>query len=461
MFWRIAYFLLFQLGGALFGAALADVLVGGRHMPGALAGMLLASVLWVLTDSLRGEQMLRWLRGGDIRGNAVRFGFWGEVAARARKLVLLQEEQTENSDARLQAFLAAIQASPSGVMLLDRRNRIEWCNLTAADQFGLDAERDQQQAVVNLIRAPEFVDYLAAGDFSRETVIHAEARGGARGRKISMQIHLYGEGSKLLLSRDVTAIEQAEAMRRDFVANVSHEIRTPLTVLAGFIETLQTLPLEAADRARYLNLMAQQSLRMQTLVQDLLTLSQLEGSPAPATDEWIDVGPLLKQIEDDARALSGMLAGRAERHRFEFNIQDRVEIAGAVSELQSAFANLVGNAVRYTEPGGSISIDFQLNADGRAVFSVRDTGPGIAPEHLSRLTERFYRVDRSRSRESGGTGLGLAIVKHVAQRHGAELRIESEFGKGAMFSITFPANRVRAIDMALSRSPRPVNSPSH
>jgi two-component system phosphate regulon sensor histidine kinase PhoR len=172
----------------------------------------------------------------------------------------------------------------------------------------------------------------------------------------------------------------------------------------------------------------------------------LEGSPSPATDDWIDVAPLLRQIEDDARALSGVLAGRAETHRFEINFQDRVEIAGAASELQSAFANLAGNAVRYTEPGGTIGISFQLNADGGAVFSVKDTGPGIAPEHLSRLTERFYRVDRSRSRESGGTGLGLAIVKHVAQRHGAELRIESEFGKGATFSIAFPANRVRAND---------------
>ncbi len=446
MFWRIAYFLLFQLGGALLGAALADLATGGLHLPGAMAGMLLASVLWVLTDSLRGEQMLRWLRGGDIHGNAVRFGFWGEVASRARKLVQLQEEQTENSDARLRAFLAAIQASPSGVMLLDRRNHIEWCNLTAADQFGLDAERDQQQAVVNLIRAPEFIAYLTTGDFSRETMIHVQTRSGARGRKISVQIHPYGEGSKLLLSRDVTAIEQAEAMRRDFVANVSHEIRTPLTVLAGFIETLQTLPLDAADRARYLTLMEQQSLRMQTLVQDLLTLSQLEGSPSPATDDWIDVAPLLRQIEDDARALSGVLAGREETHRFEINFQDRVEIAGAASELQSAFANLAGNAVRYTEPGGTIGISFQLNADGGAVFAVKDTGPGIAPEHLSRLTERFYRVDRSRSRESGGTGLGLAIVKHVAQRHGAELRIESEFGKGATFSIALPANRIRSDD---------------
>ena len=444
MLWRLVYFLFFQLCAALVGAALADLVAEGYRLPGAMAGMLLSSALWMLADSLRGEQVLRWLRIGDIHGSAVRYGFWGEVAARARKLVRNQQEQTESSVARLQAFLAAIQASPSGVILIDRQNRIEWCNLTAADQFGLDAERDFQQAIVNLIRIPGFIAYLNAQDFSRAVVIHASTLPSARGRKISMQIHPYGEGSKLLLSRDVTAIEQAEAMRRDFVANVSHEIRTPLTVLAGFIETLQTLTLTTGERQRYLELMAQQSLRMQTLVQDLLTLSQLEGSPAPGAEEWVEMTPLLRQTETDARALSVLLSGRAMSHRFAFHLADGIEIAGAASELQSAFANLTGNAVRYTESSGLIIVAFIAMSDGRAMFSVKDTGPGIAPEHLSRLTERFYRVDRSRSRESGGTGLGLAIVKHVAQRHGAELNIASELGMGAMFSITFPAHRVRA-----------------
>ena len=444
MLWRLVYFLFFQLCGALVGAALADLVAAGYRLPGAMAGMLLSSALWMLADSLRGEQVLRWLRIGDIHGSAVRYGFWGEVATRARKLVRNQQEQTESSVARLQAFLAAIQASPSGVILIDRQNRIEWCNLTAADQFGLDAERDFQQAIVNLIRIPGFIAYLNAQDFSRDVVIHASTLPSARGRKISMQIHPYGEGSKLLLSRDVTAIEQAEAMRRDFVANVSHEIRTPLTVLAGFIETLQTLPLTTSERQRYLELMAQQSLRMQTLVQDLLTLSQLEGSPAPGAEEWVEMTPLLRQTETDARALSVLLSGRAMSHRFAFHVADGIEIAGAASELQSAFANLTGNAVRYTESSGLIIVAFIAMSDGRAMFSVKDTGPGIAPEHLSRLTERFYRVDRSRSRESGGTGLGLAIVKHVAQRHGAELNIASELGMGAMFSMTFPAHRVRA-----------------
>jgi len=444
MYWRLVYFLLFQLSGAVLGAFLADItLAGADRWAGAFIGMLLAGTGWMLTDSLRGERVLRWLRGNDLSDGAVRFGLWGEVTARARRLIRTQEQHAESSDAKLAGFLAAIQASPSGVILLDWRNRIEWCNVTAADQFGLDAHRDLGQAVRNLIREPAFVAYLAAEEFSREVVINLQERPTSRGRRISVQIHPYGEGSKLLLSRDVTAIEQAEAMRRDFVANVSHEIRTPLTVLAGFIETLQTLTLDEGDRRRFLMLMAQQSRRMQTLVSDLLTLSQLEGSPFPGTDEWVAMAPLLQHSEQDARALSALIVERGLPQQIQYRIDADFEIAGVASELHSAFANLVGNAVRYTPPGGAIDVSLTALVDGRAVFAVRDSGPGIAAEHLSRLTERFYRIDKSRSRETGGTGLGLAIVKHVAQRHGAELGIASTLGQGATFSITFPARRVR------------------
>jgi two-component system, OmpR family, phosphate regulon sensor histidine kinase PhoR len=248
----------------------------------------------------------------------------------------------------------------------------------------------------------------------------------------------------LLLSRDVTALEQAEAMRRDFVANVSHEIRTPLTVLSGFIETLQTLPLKEAERTRYLDLMSQQASRMQTLVSDLLTLSRLEGSPLPTRDDWISIQSLLQQLEQEGAALSSMMGDLAfQPQALTFESVCEGDIAGSSSELLSAMSNLVSNAIRYTPSGGSIAVSFRPLEDGRAEFSVSDSGPGIAPEHLARLTERFYRVDRSRSRDTGGTGLGLAIVKHVAQRHSAELKIDSVLGKGSVFSIVFSASRVR------------------
>ena len=253
----------------------------------------------------------------------------------------------------------------------------------------------------------------------------------------------------MLLTRDVTALEQAEAMRRDFVANVSHEIRTPLTVLTGFVETLQSLPLEADERARYLGLMGQQAQRMGTLVQDLLTLSRLEGSAPPPSNQWTRVRALLAHCEDEARGLSTRLSSQG--HRLFFALEADTELAGTATELQSAMSNLVTNAVRYTPAGGEVAVTWRLLPDGRGEFTVRDTGPGVAAEHIPRLTERFYRVDRSRSRETGGTGLGLAIVKHVLQRHGATLDITSSLGKGSVFAVTFPANRLRGFSLQHSR----------
>jgi two-component system phosphate regulon sensor histidine kinase PhoR len=258
---------------------------------------------------------------------------------------------------------------------------------------------------------------------------------------LSVHLHPYGEGRSLVLSQDITAKEQAEAMRRDFVANVSHEIRTPLTVLSGFVETLQSLPLDERERSRFLDLMAQQAQRMQTLVSDLLTLSRLEGSPLPSHVDWHSVPALMAQCEQDSHELSRLLW--SESHSLKFESSAKSEIAGSGPELMSAMFNLIANAVRYSPSDKPIEVSWLVMPDGSAVFSVKDFGSGIAPEHIPRLTERFYRVDRSRSRETGGTGLGLAIVKHVAQRHGAELEIESVVGKGSRFSITFPAQRVR------------------
>ena len=264
--------------------------------------------------------------------------------------------------------------------------------------------------------------------------------------RISIQRHRYGEGKQLLLTRDVTLLEQAEAMRRDFVANVSHEIRTPLTVLSGFVETLQTLDLNAEEQKRYLALMAIQADRMQGLVEDLLTLSRLEGSPTPSLQSTLPLAHLMQSCEQEAHGLSDTISHGAEPQHIEFQtdhlLADAV-LLGNERELQSAVSNLVSNAVRYTPAGGRILVSVGQGSDGSLMVEVRDTGAGIAAEHLPRLTERFYRVDRSRSRESGGTGLGLAIVKHVMQRHGASLSISSEVGQGSCFKLTFPATRWR------------------
>jgi len=417
-------------------------------------GLAIAAMVWLVIDSFFINRLLRWLRTEQsnetpavMAGNAPSLpGVWGEVADRTRRLLKNRDQQNRESQARLDEFLAAMQASPSGVVLLDAQGRIEWCNQMASQHFGFDAQRDVMQHIANLVRDPAFKAYMATGNFAHDVVIPGSASTPARPVKLSVHVHSYGKDRKLLLSRDITAVELAEAMRRDFVANVSHEIRTPLTVLSGFIETLQTLPLKEPERARYLALMAQQSQRMQTLVSDLLTLSRLEGSPFPSANDWMTLGALLAQCEQEARALSAVIAPQG--HRLEFDTGPVSEIAGVQTELYSAMSNLVTNAVRYTPEGGLVRVSWTLLEDGRGEFKVKDTGPGIAPEHLPRLTERFYRIDRSRSRETGGTGLGLAIVKHVAQRHGAELHIESEPGQGSCFSIVFPAARVRRVQLA-------------
>ena len=409
---------------------------------GAEVGLVAGALAWFAVETIRAGRVLAWLKRGLPDFVPAVGGLWGEALERTRRAIQLREREATESQRRLQEFLAAIQASPNGVVLLDVQGRIEWCNQTAADQFGLDLQRDMQQQISNLVRDPAFTSYYHGKAWTHEAVIAGPGSSASRPVKLSVHLHPYGEGRKLLLSRDVTALEQADTMRRDFVANVSHEIRTPLTVLTGFVETLQNIELDAPDRARYLQLMAQQAQRMQTLVSDLLTLSRLEGSPLPGAGEWNAVAALSAHCEQEARALSGML-GRA--HTLRFGPAPDLEVAGSPNELLSALSNLVSNAVRYTPHGGEVEVQWVELAGSRLEFSVRDTGPGIAPEHIPRLTERFYRVDRSRSRETGGTGLGLAIVKHVVQRHGAELRIESKPGVGSTFTIAFPGSRVRPL----------------
>ncbi len=439
MTWRLLRFFLFQLIGGVLGRWLLPV---ANPFVGVAAGVVLASGIWILLDLRRGQRLLAWLRDGDAGRPPAITGLWGEVAQRTRRLLKDHEQRLHSSDGRLQEFLAAIQASPNGVVLLDALGRIEWCNQTAAAHFGFDPGRDVLQQVGNLVRDPLFAAYYAGADFSHEVVIPAPSSSSSRPVRLAIHLHRYGEGRKLMMSRDVTVLEQAEAMRRDFVANVSHEIRTPLTVLSGFVETLQNLPLDAADRQRYLHLMSQQAHRMQTLVNDLLTLSRLEGSPPPRLDEWVDVRMLVEQCEQEGRDLSMLMAQMG--HDLRVEVECDCELAGAQTELLSAMGNLVNNAIRYTPTGGTVRVRWSVGDDGTGEFSVTDSGPGIAPEHVPRLTERFYRVDRSRSRETGGTGLGLAIVKHVVQRHGAQLRIDSTPGQGSRFSILFPAARVRA-----------------
>lgn len=432
-------------------AHLALGLLGGWWLgwPGALAGVVLAAALTWGIDAWRARRFLIWISKTNASTVPALRGAWGEAAYRTARALRAEQQQAQLSSQRLNDFLAAIQASPNGVLLLDPNGRIEWCNDIAADHFGIDPQRDLLQHVGNLVREPAFSAYYASKNHEREVKLIGRHNTPAHPVKLSVQLHPYGNGHQLMLSRDITALAQADAMRRDFVANVSHEIRTPLTVLAGFVETLQSLPLSEEERAKYLDMMATQSDRMQTLVNDLLTLSRLEGSPLPGAGEAIDLRALMTQCEAEARGLSNLMHPADERPQtLRFGAAPMFDLTGSANELRSAVSNLINNAVRYTPGGGLIEVQWQRLPDGGARLVVTDSGPGIAPQHLPRLGERFYRVDRSRSRESGGTGLGLAITKHVAQRHGGELQIRSELGHGSTFALEFPPQRVRAASTA-------------
>lgn len=411
-----------------------------------LTGAVMGGSVWMLQDAWRGYRVRSWLRHGDLAFTPSVSGWWGIVIERARRLLRDRERALALSEQRLKDFLQAIQASPNGVVMLDASAQIEWCNQTASQQLGIHPERDLKQRIGNLLRDPVFAAYMMADDFSEAVVMAGPNHRADRPVRISVQRHRYGEGKQLLLTRDVTMVEQAEAMRRDFVANVSHEIRTPLTVLSGFVETLQTLPLNEDEEKRYLDLMAVQAHRMQGLVEDLLTLSRLEGSPMPSFSSTIALSELFGTCEDEARGLSETIMTNGGSQEIAFEIKEslhKLELVGEPRELQSAVSNLVSNAIRYTPAGGSVRVVANTTSDGNLVIEVKDTGPGIAAEHLPRLTERFYRVDRSRSRESGGTGLGLAIVKHVMQRHGGALIIDSVLGQGSNFKLVLPNTRWR------------------
>jgi two-component system phosphate regulon sensor histidine kinase PhoR len=424
-----------MLLGAALGIPLTYAVAPMRsHAPLVMAVLAaaLATGLWMY-ERRRLDPLLVWLAGPLDMPPPALADAPAEIAARLERALRSHEQARDGASERLAQFLSAIEALPSGLLLLDADDCIQWLNPAAAGHFGLDMARDRGHRITNIVRAPSFIAHLHASPGEGELVLPALRGSGS----LSVLVRPYGGTMRLVLSQDITERERVDAMRRDFVANVSHEIRSPLTVLSGFVDTLAKLPLTPAERERALEVMRQQAERMQTLVTDLLALAQIEGAPRPSTEHWIDVAELMRRLQTDVGASD------QGQHRVSFDSAGPAGVSGIESELFSAFWNLASNALRYTPAGGEVRVAWRVQPDGVGEFSVCDSGPGIAEEHIPRLTERFYRVDASRSRVTGGTGLGLAIVKHVVQRHAGELQIRSTVGKGSEFRILLPAHRVR------------------
>ena len=378
--------------------------------------------------------LLKYTVDDSIETMPLPSGYFEDALSRLQRLVRNLKQRILSVEKQHNRFIEAFQASPNGILMLDDEDQIEWCNAIAERFFGLNFKRDVLQRINFLIRRPEFVQYLYKRQFDEPLLL--ERMGPAANLSLMLQAFPFSGNRHLLLIQDVTDLQKADAMRRDFVANVSHEMRTPITVLMGFLETIQSLELDKAQQDQYFEMMMSQAQRMKSLVEDLLTLANLEANSLPAPMQTIQMKIVMALLKNDAEALSQGC------HIFNFEIASERNLLGEEREILSAFGNLVSNAIRYTPDVGSISAIWRINEREEGEFAVTDTGPGIASEHLSRLTERFYRVDRSRSRDTGGTGLGLAIVKHIVSRHQAQLLIESTPGKGSTFTLRFPKERL-------------------
>jgi two-component system phosphate regulon sensor histidine kinase PhoR len=417
----------------MFSALIALLLWG---LFSAIPALLFMVAMLLIVMAHRAWQLFRlerWLSDARIETIPEAGGIWEEAFSQLYRMVKRHNQTKQELADELRHMEQATAALPEGVAILNEVNRLEWFNPLAQQHFYLDAEHDIMQDITYLVRQPEFVEYLLESNFN-DPLIMIPAR--HDDMVLSIKLIPYGGNKRLLISRDITQFKRIEAMRRDFVANVSHELRTPLTVVSGFVENLQDMPDLSQDSARRaLQLMAEQTRRMDSLVSDLLTLSRLENEESPMHEETVDMNALLKEVYQDGELLSGA------HHPLRMEIASQSNLLGNRDELRSAFGNLLSNAVRYTPEGGEILLRW-FERGGQLVFLVQDSGIGIAAQHIPRLTERFYRVDRSRSRETGGTGLGLAIVKHIAMRHQAKLEILSEEKKGSTFSLVFPIKRV-------------------
>ncbi len=375
-----------------------------------------------------------WLEQPRLEDVPDGWGVWADVFARlyrTHRATVQNERQLLENEER---FRRTISALPEGIVLIDATLQIDWCNPVAEQHLGVSLRADQGLRITNLVRDPEFVGYITSAHFDSPLIFQPIARPGLA---LEVRVVEFEAARSILITRDITQRERVDAVRRDFIANVSHELRTPLTVVNGFLETLIDAQSEnGTTRQHHLQLMHEQAQRMHRLVEDLLTLSRLESRETPVADEVVDVRQLVREVADEARALS------LGRHQIDVDLTPGF-VRGSREELRSAFGNIVSNAVRYTPDGGIISLAWREDASGGR-FEVSDTGLGVAPDHIPRLTERFYRVDKSRSRETGGTGLGLAIVKHVLLRHGGHLDVQSEIGRGSTFSAVLPVERLLA-----------------
>lgn len=404
-------------------------------LPALILGALFGYLPWFLLAAITGLlvwhfwnllQLSWWLWVDRSMTPPPGHGSWEPLLYGLHQMQMRNKKRRRELGSLIKRFRSGAESLPDAVVLTTAEGMIFWCNGLAQQLLGLRWPDDNGQNILNLLRYPEFTQYLKRQEFLKPLNLVLN-----NGRHLEIRVMPYSEQQLLMVARDVTQMHQLEGARRNFFANVSHELRTPLTVLQGYLEMMQEQALEGATREKALHTMREQTSRMEGLVRQLLTLSKIEASPVQLLNETIDVPMMLRVVEREAQTLS------QQKQTIEFHIDSSLKVLGSEDQLRSAISNLVYNAVNHTPPATHIVVSWKRVPHG-AEFSVEDNGPGIAAEHIPRLTERFYRVDKARSRQTGGSGLGLAIVKHAVNHHDSRLNITSTPGQGTRFSFILP-----------------------
>ncbi|MDF3007217.1 phosphate regulon sensor histidine kinase PhoR [uncultured Enterobacter sp.] len=404
-------------------------------LPALILGALFGYLPWFLLAAVTGLlvwhfwnllQLSWWLWVDRSMTPPPGHGSWEPLLYGLHQMQMRNKKRRRELGSLIKRFRSGAESLPDAVVLTTAEGMIFWCNGLAQQLLGLRWPDDNGQNILNLLRYPEFTQYLKRQEFLKPLNLVLN-----NGRHLEIRVMPYSEQQLLMVARDVTQMHQLEGARRNFFANVSHELRTPLTVLQGYLEMMQEQALEGATREKALHTMREQTSRMEGLVRQLLTLSKIEASPVQLLNETIDVPMMLRVVEREAQTLS------QQKQTIEFHIDSSLKVLGSEDQLRSAISNLVYNAVNHTPPATHIVVSWKRVPHG-AEFSVEDNGPGIAAEHIPRLTERFYRVDKARSRQTGGSGLGLAIVKHAVNHHDSRLNITSTPGQGTRFSFILP-----------------------
>ncbi|GGK61834.1 phosphate regulon sensor histidine kinase PhoR [Amphritea balenae] len=395
----------------------------------------LALLGWALYQVKQFNRLQQWLMSSKPDDVPEGEGHWGELFDEISRDQKRQQQRSQTLRNVIHRFRQSSAALSDAIVIINGQSYLEWWNRAAEQLLGMKVQTDRGRSVINLLRDPRFVRYYHKGNYEDPLQLASPLDNNVI---LEYRITRFGAGDRILVARDITRLKQLEQTRQDFVANASHELRTPLTVIRGYLETFldQNLP---RPLQRGLSQMENQSRRMENLVSDLLLLSRLEASSHLSDELPVPVHSIIGRIREDALVL-----GQEKQQQIQLELEPENTLLGQEAEVYSAFSNLVFNAVRYTQAGGNIKIRWWTDKQG-AHFSVKDNGPGIDSLHLPRLQERFYRVDESRSSDSGGTGLGLAIVKHVMLRHGGKLSIKSQPGKGSTFTCHFPLELMASV----------------